>query len=158
MKVGSQFKVDAEDAYRELERIKAEGELTADTLLESAKDKDNVLHSEFEWNNRKAAHEYRKTQASKMIRSVEVVIEKMPKKSTRVYEVTVAKDRVAHKTGKPRRVYSNIEEIMSDPEDRQYLIGEAIKDLIRVRQRYSLLQELAVVWSDIDKVAEEHAG
>ena len=38
-----------------------EGQLTADLLLDKARDGSNVLHSAFEWNDSKAGHMYRTT-------------------------------------------------------------------------------------------------
>lgn len=58
------------------ERIKASGkDLTAETLLADAATQSSALHRFFEWDNNKAAHQYRLEQARRLIRSVEVVLE-----------------------------------------------------------------------------------
>ena len=52
--------------------------LTADLLLDKARDGSNVLHSAFDWNDSKAGHMYRKQQAMQMIKSIEIVVEELP--------------------------------------------------------------------------------
>lgn len=69
-------KVEQEAIKAELERIAGEngGLLTPDAVVEAAASKSSVLHGEFEWDARKAAHAYRVEQARSLIRSVRVVI------------------------------------------------------------------------------------
>jgi len=91
-KIGSFGKdVDANEAVQELERIEKEaGAITADTILSAAKDPDNVLHNLFEWNDTKAAVEYRKAQARSILNNIEVTIKSdgEPKKIA-VYELVI---------------------------------------------------------------------
>ena len=50
----------------------AHGHLTPELVLNSALDSDSPLHSVFEWEDSKAAHQHRLWQARKLIRSVRV--------------------------------------------------------------------------------------
>lgn len=51
-----------------------DGRLTADAVVAAAAKKDSVLHALFEWDSKKAAHQYRLDQARSLIRSVRVNI------------------------------------------------------------------------------------
>lgn len=71
--------VNPEDAAQELSRIHNEnGILTPDLVLEEAQSESNPLHNVFEWDNEVAAHNYRKSQATQLIYSVQVVREDAP--------------------------------------------------------------------------------
>src|SRR4051812_8867384 len=52
----------------------AAGVVTAERVLEAAKDPTSVLHDEFEWNDDKAAHQHRLDQARTIIKAVKVQI------------------------------------------------------------------------------------
>lgn len=50
------------------------GEVTAEVVLRDARKKSSPLHPYFEWDDRLAAHEWRKEQARRLIREVRLVI------------------------------------------------------------------------------------
>lgn len=62
-----------EDALAEIAE-KHNGLLTPDAVVAAAAKKDSVLHALFEWDGKKAAHQYRLDQARSLIRSVRVNI------------------------------------------------------------------------------------
>lgn len=74
-------KGDAQAIGSILERIKQTGPLTAEAVLEEAKNPRSPLHKYIEWDDSKAAHQYRLEQARKIIRSIEVVVEDAKGKS-----------------------------------------------------------------------------
>lgn len=51
-----------------------DGTLTADAIVEDAQNSESPLHSEFEWDDAKAAMESRRETARRLIRSVKVII------------------------------------------------------------------------------------
>lgn len=59
---------------RALDIYKRDGVLTPDAVIEDARDPDSPLHDLFEWDDSKAAHEYRRVTARSFIRSIEVRI------------------------------------------------------------------------------------
>ena len=59
---------------RLLELYERDSKLTADIVLADAVDVDSPLHSEFEWDDHQAAHQYRLVQARELVRRVEVTI------------------------------------------------------------------------------------
>ena len=66
--------VKAQDAGEELERIQqCHGKVTPDIVVDEARPTDSPLHNVFEWDDEKAAENYRHSQASVLIRSIEVV-------------------------------------------------------------------------------------
>lgn len=67
--------VQAETAYAELERIRAahDDKLNPHDIVDESRPDEAVLHPFFEWNNRKAAEEYRVWQARRLSRSVYVL-------------------------------------------------------------------------------------
>lgn len=70
----------------EVRSLQAAGPLTAERVLERAKDPTSALHSEFEWNDALAAHKQRLTVAQTLIIRVRVRIETpaSPPRETRV--------------------------------------------------------------------------
>lgn len=65
--------VAAEDAQAEMDRVRRKRGLTPDTLVEESRPVDAVLHGAFEWRDDVAAEQYRKQQASSLIRAVVTV-------------------------------------------------------------------------------------
>lgn len=65
----------AEDVHKELQNIDFQyGALTPDNIIKSAIDPESILHGCFEWDDKKAAHNYRLTQARKLINGIDVKI------------------------------------------------------------------------------------
>jgi hypothetical protein len=71
---GYRAHVPAEVAAEELERIRDQhGKIEASTVVDLSRPDDAPLHPEFEWDDSRAAEEYRRDQARHMIRSIRVV-------------------------------------------------------------------------------------
>jgi len=71
--------------------MRSEG-ITASELIEMARPKDSPFHDLFEWDNKKAAHEFRLMQARNLIRTVNVFIDKDPEISNSEKLVNVPTD------------------------------------------------------------------
>jgi prophage DNA circulation protein len=111
--------VSADDAARELERIRAEvGDLTPQAVLLHAADERAPLHTAFEWDDSKAGHEYRLNQARGLIRAV-VTIELAEVPEHRSY-VLVRADPAKEETS-----YLPTAEVVSRPD----LFGDALRRL-----------------------------
>lgn len=149
-KKGYRAKIDAKVAYAELERIRKEGEVTASTVVASAKPKSSPIHDVFTWNNGIAANEYRLEQARLMLRSVEVVHVEAPARPMRAYETKI----VPSEDRQVKRVYTTVQEVLEDPVARDDLLMSAVRDAISYRKRYAMLSELATVFHAIDEFAE----
>jgi hypothetical protein len=148
-KKGSKHKGDATRIYNELERIKGKHDgviMPAVIVMEAAK-KQNPMHTEFNWDDAEAAHEFRLDQARNLIRSIEIIYPDVGSKPIRAYEVVTQQ---AKKDLPARKVYRSVEEILNDPEMRDELLGQAIRDALTYRRKYHALSELAQVFTALD--------
>jgi hypothetical protein len=131
---------------QELEQVRVQnidGLLIPDEVVMFAQDPRTELHRHFEWNNTKAAHQYRLEQARKIIRVV-VTYEPHVQENMRGY-VSLESDQQ-----QPRGGYRTREDVMSVAETRAELLGQAIKELQRVQAKYQMLSELGDVFDAID--------
>lgn len=68
--------ISAEDAAGEFDRLYTKhGKITSGILVDESRPKSSLFHGGFEWNDKKAAHEHRLSQARNIIRCVVVVDE-----------------------------------------------------------------------------------
>jgi hypothetical protein len=129
----------------ELEAIRLENNhhvLHVDHVVDWAKSHpDSALHGQFEWDNKKAAAEFRKVQARHLI-AIHVV--NVEGKRTLV-SLTI--DRVRGGG------YRNVDDVGKLPDLRAVMIKDAIEDLERVRTKYAHVKELEKVWIEIDAAA-----
>ena len=146
-------RVDPRAAYAEIERLRKAGggDISPEALVEAARKARSPLHGGFEWDDTAAAHAHRLEQARVMIRSLVVVYADAPRAQSRVYEVV---HRPAEGQERPRRFYSSSEEVLADPEARARLLSDVLRQLVALRSRYKQLQELAVVWREVDRALE----
>ena len=141
----------ADEVGPELERIKEEnnGELLPEVLVGEGKPSNSILHGFFEWNGKKAAHEHRLSQARLLARSIKVERVKSTGGPEQAFRVT-------RSNYIPRKnVYRAVEDIMLDPEARAELLQRALSELLAARRKYHRLQELAIVFRELDKVLTE---
>ena len=111
------------EKIREVVRIKESKGLTAENLLEVAKNKNNPLHDLFEWDNTKAAEQYRLQQARVFINEIKIIVD--TKEYFAFENVSVKVDSV-----NDSREYVSRADIMSDSVLRQQIAEQAHKQLI----------------------------
>lgn len=141
-KTGSQIKTNANIAGAVCEELEQTVGLTAQTLLDASRPEDAPLHNEFEWNDEKAAEEYRQMQARYIIRSLCIDAEIDGKvEPVRAY-FTVAGSQ-----------YENIAVIVSEQEKRIALLDVALKELKAFERKYKQLVELQPIMDAIEQVA-----
>jgi len=121
-------------------------------VVSFARRKTTALHSRFEWNDGKAAQEYRLWQARQIIRVwVDVVHEDV--KPFRVF-VSLSRDRKKEGGG-----YRRTSSVLSDATYRAELIAGAMKDLARFKAKYHTIKDdLAPVFAAIEEVKGRKAG
>ena len=72
---GLSKKIDAELAVKELQRInELHGELTPEIIVNESKNENSILHNYFEWDNKKAADNWRLHQARMMLNNIEITV------------------------------------------------------------------------------------
>ena len=153
-------KVDAGDAYREIEKVRSKkgGNFTDDDIVDAAKSARNKLHVLFEWDDTVAALEHRRSTARAITRALVVEYKASDQQEqTRAYEVVV-KSPLNKREGERRTLYSSFEEAVSDRDSREYLLGEAIRQLMQLRKRFRVLNELDRVFEAIDAVVDGAQG
>jgi hypothetical protein len=155
-KQGAQMKAKPEDAYAEIERIKAlcNGDMELQVLVDESKPKDAVLHKEFEWRNTVAARQWRLQQARMVVQSIHIIPDGSDIPVRKYHSVRVV---TSEPNKKPvvKNVFRSVEDVMADPETRDELLGQAIRDALAYKKRYQGLQELAKVFAAFDEVLME---
>lgn len=138
----------AEVAAKELARLEeSAGALTPEVVVESAKDKRSPLHSVFEWNNAKAAHQHRLEQARHLIASIEVIYEQAP-------VVGAVRAYVNVESGDGRR-YARTEDALSFSDVRQRVLTRALQEASDWQRRYKQITELSEVFVAIDHAKDQ---
>ena len=132
---------------KELERIRkdAGGVLRPADVVVAAKKKSSPLHKCFEWNDGKAALEYRLWQARELIR-VAICILEGSDDPIKAY-VSLKEDRRA-----PGGGYRSLEDVLRMPDLRRQLLAEALEELRVYEEKYQRLTELAPVFAAAHRV------
>ena len=149
-KVGSKMTGSAERVYGELELIRSrDGEITPVAVVEKAEDEGSALHKYFEWDSDKAAERYRLEQARKVLRSIEIIHISAPSAPAKAYSIVTKPSKDPSKSA-TRKVYESTEEALKDPIMRDEVLGNAIREAVAFRRKYSALQELSQVFTAMD--------
>lgn len=147
-KIPGEYKIPAQVAGEELSRIEQEyGSLTPSIVLESARSEGSRLHDAFEWRDNVAAEKFRIGQASKMIRSITVVMEDDTSREPVSAFVNIT-------VGKQKAKYININAAMSDPVTKMTTLQNALMELRAFRRKYMQLSELAKLFQEIEELEE----
>lgn len=148
----AQISVQAQAAGDELERIRVlhNGRLTQEDVVAEARDKRNPLHSAFEWNDKRAAHQYRLTQAGYVIRMITVKLDDGDGKPPVRAFVNVKRDE--------DRSYTSVVHAMSDSELRAQVITQAWKELEDWKHRHAELVEFARLFTVIEELRPVEAA
>lgn len=140
-KVQGIMPVDAQTAGNELQRIyERDGVIDPETVVAESQTPSAPLHSCFEWDDEKAAHKYRITQAQNIIRAI-VVVDEAKQPETRAF-VNV------------QREYHPVSVVVRNPEKREILLQNALNELRWFERKYNTLQELSTVFAAIKEVTE----
>lgn len=140
-KVPGIMPVDAQTAGNELQRIyERDGVIEPETVVAESKTPSAPLHSCFEWDDEKAAHKYRISQAQNIIRAI-VVVDEEKQPETRAF-VNV------------QREYHPVSVVVRNPEKREILLQNALNELRWFERKYNTLQELSAVFSAIEEVTK----
>lgn len=137
--------VPAQVAGEELERIRLanNGRLAQEDVVASAKDAGNPLHPAFEWNDKRAAHLHRLSQAAHIIRKLDIVHSAGDGNDAKPIRAFVSVTRDEDQS------YTSIAHAMSDAELREQVVARAHKELKDWQDRYDDLVEFAEVFAAI---------
>ena len=126
---------DAQKCYEEI----GEENTTPEEVLEKAKDPDSELHKCFEWDDTKAAHQYRLQQARMVMRNLVFVSEKKEEQVSAFYALTFEKSE-----------YHPTVLIMQKPNEYAALLEKAKGELDSFKKKYHMLKELQKIFDDIN--------
>lgn len=137
----------ADQVAGELDRIRqAYGELKPEHVVEESRPKDALLHSLFQWNDTVAAEQWRKEQAAKIIRNVNVVVKNENINCTVRAFVSVS-------AGKDiARSYIPIKEAIVNKDAYADLLQQAKDEMSAFVRKYSQLTELNAVKAEMLKL------
>lgn len=138
----SDKKHDVQAIGEELEKLANRGELTAEKVVEEAKNANSPMHSWFEWDDTVAAQKYREHQARVLIGSI--VIYHEPEKKTRAFYVIKEEK---------SPVYHHITEIRSDDLMKKRLAEQALKEMEVWAKRYEEIADYLGTFYDEVKTA-----
>jgi len=150
-KPGADIKISPIDANAELQRIKEEhGDVYDEVIVEEAGSPTSPLHSEFEWDDPTAAHEYRRTQARQLMRSL-VIVYKHP--DTKEPRTVRAWEHVRTDTRKRGACnYVPIQEIMKDRPARESFMETAYRELEAWLDRWEDLEAISDLASGVGRL------
>lgn len=137
----------AEKIAREVEALRRDDGLIVpeDVVRWAREHPDSALHSQFEWDDGKAAEAYRIWQARRVI-AVCVVAEDGERKL-----VSLSIDRRGGG-------YRDVQDVIAKDELRKVLLRDALQELKRVRAKYEHIKELASVYAEIEKVDRQYVA
>lgn len=128
----------------ELAALEKRGRLSAKRVVEWAKShRESALHRCFQWNDSKAAQQWRLWQARQLIVSVEVKYEDGKKHQVYVSPVAIRKDNAG---------YARLSTILSNAQLRMQYLDQALAELERICARYNDLAELSGIRTEIQLV------
>lgn len=132
-----------------------EGKLRPRSVVDTAADPDHPLHDSFEWNDSKAADQHRLAQARRLIARAKVIyIHDTTPIETRAYvNLDVERrspDQLSGETLGSTGAYQPVGEVLRGELSRRRLLWQLYNKLLRLRNKYHHLHELAAVWGGID--------
>lgn len=145
---GFSWKVDPETAGKTIEQLaeKANGDVTPQMVVQEAKDKNNPLHTCFDWNNSEAGEKWRIHQARLLMGSLVVQIEYSQPQSIRAFVNLQTPE---------RQSYYPITDIMDDNAKMQLVIDQLKKKLISVSAQLRIYERLKKYSEKIDQIVLE---
>lgn len=131
------------------------GSITAKEVLADAEKKESPLHAYFEWDDSKAAIEYRLYQARNLLRSIEVVVTRSDGTEMQVrqyYSITEQTEE-----GQTQSYYM-LGVVLNNAEKRAAVIADAYREVVNWQLRYEQYQEFNEICSSIRKFNSSRLG
>jgi hypothetical protein len=127
-------------------RAAAKGELTPERVIADAFDPNSPLHALFEWDECKAADQYRLVQARALIRAVVVRYRAAPGGGPRSIVAFVNL-----KQG-DQQYYTATAVALANPQQRVIVLRQAWEDFQALRKRYADLAEFSSFFAALDEI------
>lgn len=134
--------------HLDLLRQESKGELTPEDVIKDARRNNSPLHSFFQWDDGKAAEQFRLSQARGLIRAVVAVYVQEGKPARHVSAfVHIAEPGAQH--------YRSTDHAMSLTRTREIVLRQAWREFQQWRKRYEELDEFAGLFEVADVIAEK---
>lgn len=115
-------------------------------VISAAKLKNSALHDVFEWNDNKAAHEYRLEQARLLIRRTVMLLEvEGEEREVRMF-VSLTTER-GDEGG-----YRELMVVLNSPSLKEQMLADALAEMQSFESKYAHLRELSVIFAAAKKV------
>lgn len=146
------YPVKAEEAASELQRIEQKyGEVTPRNLLDESTPEDAVMHNCYEWDDSKAADNYRLWQSRHIMSCL--VVTYADEAETEPKEIVVRAFQNVSEEREGR--FISVEKAFESTTTRDIILQKAFEELAMFRKKYSDLSELAKVITAIDEAIEK---
>ena len=142
-KPNSRIGINAETAGAVMDSLEQRGALTAKNLLDESRPAEAPLHNEFEWDDVKAAEEYRLQQARHIINCL--LIEDDSQQET---------VRAFFNLAESAPEYRSIRTIMSDETQSDALLQLAIQELQAFERKYAQISKFKALFAEIDRLTD----
>jgi hypothetical protein len=119
------------------------GAVRSEDMVEAARPKDSPAHKAFEWNDKKAGHEFRLIQARYWIRRVTIIHEERPVQLVHVPRVAVLSATEETEDAGKGGEYKPAEVIVRSPDEFSRALDEALTKLHAARRAVDHLQRIA---------------
>ncbi len=119
---------------------------TARDIVEYARPKKSPLHKFFEWDDDKAADQYRLTQARTLIKCIVIKLEGV---EVREFQNVFVK-------AEDRRLYVQVDQARAAPELWQQVLESALAEATAWKRRYQHLSQLSPIIQSIEEVEIKH--
>lgn len=141
-KTGFFGQADANIVAKEINELE---EITAQNIVDKARNEDTELHKCFDWDDSIASEKWRKQQAGMILNNLKVVVAKN-------VETNEEKSVKAFVTLKRETEYEPIQTVVKDPEKYDILKERAIRQLKSIRTTYEEIVELQDIFNLIDEL------
>lgn len=150
---GSRVHLDSQVVGETLEGINGKyGMVTPSVVVEESKPVDAPLHNHFQWDDSKAAEEYRLVQARQLIRAVTVMQDAKEDKEVQVVRAFVNVRPVeGDEPLVSERCYITIQRAMGEEMLRRQVLANALAEIRSWRRRYAQYTEFAKIVGAVDE-------
>jgi CRISPR/Cas system CSM-associated protein Csm2 small subunit len=115
------------------------GMITPELVVTDAASKKSPLHDYFQWDDAKAAEEYRLTQAGQLLRFINVTYNDEEKPAKAYHNVVVTIE------NKSQRGYVNLQRVLSEEELLEQVLKQALKEIKTWREKYRQYKSLGTI-------------
>lgn len=138
------------EVIKEIIEIDKSVGLTAENLLNRAKDKKSLLHDFFDWDNSSAAEKWRLHEARHVVNEIKIIVDQKSLYNYENVKVTI----LSPETGEliQERQYKSHVDIMNSEDFRKQMITTALNHITYWEDKYKHYKELQPIFNSIHKV------